>query len=263
MPKVLISIVTVVYNGESFLEKTIQSVLNQTYENIEYIIIDGGSTNGTIDVIKKYEDKISYWISEKDEGIYDAMNKGSKIANGNFIVFMNAGDIFYSEISLDNIVNSIKDNKKVYFGRAKLNKKDLTWLYPNQKVTSKNINSWLKKALPNHQAMFFPRHFYKHVKYNVKYKIGSDSDYKFKAKKECGFVFIDETICEFELDGVSSTFDTYKNTREIMKDSWKISMEHEGVLYAMERQVRIFAKYAISKIVGNSMFSIFHQKIKS
>lgn len=79
---------------KSNLEKTILSVLNQTYSNIEYIIIDGGSTDGTIDIIKRYDDKITYWQSEPDNGIYDAMNKGIQKANGEWINFMNAGDLF-------------------------------------------------------------------------------------------------------------------------------------------------------------------------
>ena len=80
--KPLISIITVVFNGERYLEQTIQSVIDQTYDNVEYIIIDGGSTDGTLDIIKKYEDKIDYWVSEKDNGIYDAMNKGIKVCYG-------------------------------------------------------------------------------------------------------------------------------------------------------------------------------------
>ena len=82
--KPLISVVTVVFNGELFLEETILSVLNQTYDNIEYIIIDGGSTDETVDIIKKYEYAIDYWVSEIDEGIYDAMNKGGKVAEGRY-----------------------------------------------------------------------------------------------------------------------------------------------------------------------------------
>ena len=95
MSNVKISIVTVCYNAVAVIEKTIQSVLSQTYRNIEYIVIDGASTDGTIDVLKKYQTKISCFISEPDEGIYDAMNKGLKIATGEWICFMNAGDFFY------------------------------------------------------------------------------------------------------------------------------------------------------------------------
>ena len=83
----LISVVTVSYNAVSTIEQTILSVINQTYPNVEYIIIDGGSTDGTVDIIKKYADKIAYWVSEPDKGIYDAMNKGGLKTTGDFIQF--------------------------------------------------------------------------------------------------------------------------------------------------------------------------------
>jgi glycosyltransferase involved in cell wall biosynthesis len=90
----LITVVTVVRNGEAMLEETILSVINQTYQNIEYIIVDGASTDGTLDIVRKYEDRIDYWISEPDEGIYDAMNKGIRLAIGEFIGFLNSGDSY-------------------------------------------------------------------------------------------------------------------------------------------------------------------------
>ena len=89
MDNSLISVITVSYNAVSTIEQTILSVINQTYSNIEYIIIDGGSTDGTIDIIRRYEDKIAYWVSEPDRGIYDAMNKGASKANGEYIAFLN------------------------------------------------------------------------------------------------------------------------------------------------------------------------------
>ena len=104
--KPLISIITVVLNGEKQLDRTIQSVLYQTYNNIEYIIIDGGSTDRTIDIISKYKKTIDYWACEKDDGLYDAMNKGIDIATGEWINFMNAGDEFYSYSVLTNIFDN-------------------------------------------------------------------------------------------------------------------------------------------------------------
>ena len=105
-PLPLITIVTVVRNGEKYLEKTIQSVINQTYPNVEYIVIDGDSTDNTIDIILKYEDKIDYWVSEPDRGIADAMNKGIYLAKGQLINHLHAGDQLASESILSDIVSS-------------------------------------------------------------------------------------------------------------------------------------------------------------
>ena len=105
-----ISVVTVCYNAADTIEKTILSVLNQTYHDIEYIIIDGGSTDGTVEIIRKYADKIAYWVSEPDKGIYDAMNKGIEVATGEWINFMNAGDRFYKS----DVIKLIFDNMNCY-----------------------------------------------------------------------------------------------------------------------------------------------------
>jgi glycosyltransferase involved in cell wall biosynthesis len=105
-PLPLITIVTIVRNGEKYLEKTIQSVIDQTYPNVEYIVVDGGSTDSTLDIILKYEDKIDYWVSEPDEGIADAMNKGIYLAMGQLINHLHAGDQFASESILSDIVFS-------------------------------------------------------------------------------------------------------------------------------------------------------------
>lgn len=117
----LITVITVVFNDVNNLEATILSVINQTYPNLEYIIIDGNSTDGTVDIIKKYSNKISYWISEPDKGIYDAMNKGIKKATGEWVNFMNSGDTFASNNVIQEIFNnSISEEKKVIYGSVML-----------------------------------------------------------------------------------------------------------------------------------------------
>ena len=99
----LISIITITYNEEKYLEKTIQSVINQNYKNFEYIVIDGNSTDNTVNIIKKYKNNIDCYINEKDSGIYDAMNKGINKANGRWINFMNGGDTFANNSVLKNL----------------------------------------------------------------------------------------------------------------------------------------------------------------
>ena len=120
----LISVVTVSYNAVLTIEQTILSVINQTYPNVEYIIIDGGSTDGTVDIIKKYADKIAYWVSEPDKGIYDAMNKGGLKATGDFIQFLNAGDWFENEHVIEKIFKDWYKRVDVIYGDMIIRRSD-------------------------------------------------------------------------------------------------------------------------------------------
>lgn len=172
----LITIVTVVYNGEKYLEKTILSVIKQTYDNVEYIIIDGGSNDRTQDIIKKYEDKIDYWISEKDNGIYDAMNKAIDISSGKWINFMNAGDCFYDGSVLEKIFCKEKYNDiGVIYG-------DHEVIYKEKKkiIISGNVDD-LWKGMPfSHQSSFMLLSLHKYYKFNNKNYIGADFENFYK-----------------------------------------------------------------------------------
>ena len=112
--KPLVSVITVTYNAKSYLEQTIQSVFAQTYPHIEYIIIDGASTDGTLDIIKRHEKKIAFWVSEKDNGIYDAMNKGIRAANGELIGIINASD-YYEPDTISEVVKHIYNIRTLAF----------------------------------------------------------------------------------------------------------------------------------------------------
>ncbi len=115
---ITISIITIVYNGADLLEETIISVLNQTYPHIEYIVVDGASNDGTLDLIHQYEDRLSKWISEKDNGLYDAMNKGIDLASGDFIWFMNCGDHVYENDTVAKMVETCTPQTDILYGEV-------------------------------------------------------------------------------------------------------------------------------------------------
>ncbi len=172
MGKLKISVVTVCYNAVNVIEKTIQSVINQTYNNIEYIIVDGASTDGTVDIIRKYENYITKWISEPDKGIYDAMNKGIVLAAGDYINFMNAGDCFSNDKTCQDVQIAInKDNfvSDIYFGDVLRKKGEEIKYAPAEPI------SVLRYRMPFcHQSCFVKIDVMKHHLYDVDYKIAAD-----------------------------------------------------------------------------------------
>jgi glycosyltransferase involved in cell wall biosynthesis len=110
-----ITVITINHNNKSGLEKTIKSVCNQSNTDFEYIVIDGGSSDGSKEIIEDYQNEIACWVSEKDNGIYHAMNKGIKEAAGEFVVFMNSGDVFYNETIIDSLLNQLKDTDEILY----------------------------------------------------------------------------------------------------------------------------------------------------
>lgn len=195
--KPLISIVTVVYNGEAFLEETILSVINQSYDNVEYIIIDGGSTDGTLEIVKKYEHAINYWVSEKDSGIYDAMNKGIDLVSGEWINFMNAGDRLVDSNTIQ-IAILFADGNDLIYSDTKLS---------NGKVFKCEI----KQNRIIHQSLIYKKRL--HAKYGL-YVLSKEitiSDYLFfMLCKNEKWVKIDKEISLFELGGTSSNLNHFK-----------------------------------------------------
>jgi len=171
----LISIITVSFNSVKTIEKTILSVLNQTYKNTEYIIIDGGSTDGTIDIIKKYSDRISYWVSEKDNGISDAFNKGILASHGEIIGIINSDD-WYEADTLETVINlDKKNNADFYVGALKFWDKNNNFvLYPDR-----NYKKTITFRMPhlNHPASFLKKQTYNEIGlFNTKYKYAMDYD---------------------------------------------------------------------------------------
>jgi len=200
--KPLISVVTVVFNGELYLEETILSVLNQTYDNVEYIIIDGGSTDGTVDIIKKYEDAIDYWVSESDICVYDAMNKGITLSSGEWLNYMNGGDSFAQDTVLADLSKDIIAHPHVsifYSDTIRVNRK--------KRRVGENDH---RKLHLNHQSMIYKKEL--HKKYGI-YVVGENitiSDYIFFSSIQNEvFKKVATIIAIYDTTGMSADGNTY------------------------------------------------------
>lgn len=169
MSNLKISVITVVKNDACGFEKTAQSVLSQDHPELEWIVIDGGSTDGTVGAITKYENRIIYWRSEPDLGPYDAMNKGLSKATGEWILFMNAGDVFYANKTLTGIFNSSIDDADLVFG-------DAIAYYRTFKVYQKagRPRDLWKGMICRHQSMAVRTNLIKKMQFDLAFKYGAD-----------------------------------------------------------------------------------------
>lgn len=202
----LITVITVSYNAVSTIEQTILSVINQTYEDVEYIIIDGGSTDGTVDIIRKYKDRVAYWISEPDRGIYDAMNKGIAVATGEWINFMNAGDCFHDKQVLELLFYKKNHNGYVaIYGNTNLVKNGLCV------GTFFNIPFWEVRYPFRagqgfcHQSLLIKSGMAKMLRFDLSYKYAADFAMSYHLYSlGCKFEFVNLIIADYDITGVSS-----------------------------------------------------------
>ncbi len=190
-----ISIIIVTYNAAQTLEVCLQSIFKQRYTNVEIIVIDGQSTDGTIDILKRYSAQIAFWKSEKDTGIYDAMNKGLKQATGKWIYFLGADDMLFAEFS--DLVDELDDEHCIYYGRV------MTLGGP---TIPADAYAFAKYGLC-HQAMIYPIGVFDKRRFNTKYRISADYALNMTLFKnsEYRFQFCDHLIANFNHTGISST----------------------------------------------------------
>lgn len=202
-----ISVITVCLNAKDTIEETLLSIFNQTFKDVEVIVIDGASKDGTIEIIDKYKDKISHFVSEPDAGIYDAMNKGIKLATGDFICFLNASDIFYDNSILEKVNKKLEQNPecKFLFGDAEyISKAD------SKIVQYKNIKNEFSIIFDNicHQSIFYHKNLFEQFGlYSQEFKIYADWDFNINClmKNKVKALYFPLTICKFQLGGTCST----------------------------------------------------------
>ena len=244
----LITVVTVVFNGKDFIEETINSVLRQKYDNVEYIVIDGGSTDGTVDLIKKYENQIDYWVSETDDGLYFAMNKGLSLAMGDWINYMNCGDSFFSDKSINEIFK-LKRNGVLY-GDVMFHFNSKNTIH----VKAKSLDHFWRGMQFVHQTAFVPVSIMREFPFDTNYKFGSDynSLYQMYLKK-ISFTYIDMPICNFLAGGLSDN--NPKSILECERILYKLHGSLKIRIYYYLRFIECFIKFNFAKAIGLYAYS--------
>lgn len=234
----LVSIVTIVFNDVRNIERTIQSVVNQTYSPIEYIVIDGGSNDGTTEVIKKYSEKIDVLITEKDKGIYDAMNKGIKAATGQWIAFMNSNDTFHSATTIEDVFMSNFDSYDVVYGNFSASNRN------NIVIKPRLLNEFWVGMPFNHQATFVRTDLHKKEPFQLKYKVSAVYAFFFLLyTKQCSFKYLDITVADYDMTGISH------HSFYWLWDYWRINLKYSKskIISVMFKLIR----YTLSRIKTN------------
>jgi glycosyltransferase involved in cell wall biosynthesis len=198
------SIITINYNNQVGLQRTIESVVRQTYNDYEYIVIDGGSTDGSFELIREYADKIDYWVSEKDRGIYHAMNKGVAQAHGDYCIFMNSGDAFYDENVLNDLSN-FNSNDDIIVGKVTIDVQNHIISPPP--ISGELTFYHLYSGSIAHQGSFIRTDLLKKHPYDENLKISSDWKFFVQALilENCSIRYVDVFVARYDIDGYSST----------------------------------------------------------
>ena len=221
----ILSVVTIVYNNVKDIERTMLSVLNQTYADIEYIVVDGLSNDGTTDIIKRYEGRITKFISEKDEGIYDAMNKGLVLATGDYLIFMNSGDEFF-DIDTVAAVFASADDADIYYGETEMIDDSGQSLGQRRHKAPKQF-TWRGFNLGmsiSHQAIYIKRSLIE--PYDRKYQLSADIDWIIRAaKKAKKIVNVNRYVAKYLVGGMSKT-----KHRQSLAERFDIMKRHYGLV---------------------------------
>ena len=225
MFKPKLSVITIVYNNVRDIERTVLSVINQTYSNIEYIVIDGASNDGTLDILKKYESRISKLVSEKDKGIYDAMNKGLALASGDYVLFMNSGDEIFASDTVEKIFETEAD-ADIYYGETEMFDQDWKSLGRRRHKVPEHF-TWedFKYCMCISPHAIYIRKSLTQP-YDLSYQLSADIDWILKAAKRAKkIVNVNAFVAKYLVGGMSK-----KKHRQSLKERFSIFTKHYGLI---------------------------------
>lgn len=224
----LFTVITVTYNAEQTLMRTLKSVQDQTYPHIEHIIVDGNSTDGTVELIKKHETVQTKWMSEKDNGIYDAMNKATKMATGNYICYLNAGDAFYENNTVEKIISIARQYHlpDILYGETVVVNKLGVFLHNRRLKAPVNLNwkSFKQGMLVCHQAFIIKRSIFE--PYDLTYHFSADVDWCIRLmKKSKSIVNTHLVMIKYLNEGMTTA-----NRKASLKERYQIMTKHYGII---------------------------------
>ncbi len=241
--KPLISIITVVYNSVKFLEGSIKSIASQDSKNYEHIIIDGGSIDGTLVIIHNYENQIHQWISEPDNGLYDAMNKGIRMAKGEYIWFINSGDKIYDNQTISKIEAIIQQNSTpdILYGETVIIDENNNEIGLRRLKTPKNLTtqSLFNGLVVCHQSFIIKREIAS--EYNLKYKIAADYDWVLKGLKKAKSIVNSQLILSRYLDNGFSK----NNIPKALKERFGIMAKEFGWFRTAFKHIAIGTRFFV------------------
>ncbi|WP_454803499.1 glycosyltransferase family 2 protein [Mucilaginibacter phyllosphaerae] len=223
--KPVLSVITIVYNNARDIERTMLSVLDQTYSAIEYIVVDGASNDGTLEIIKRYENRIAKLISEKDKGIYDAMNKGLTLATGDYVIFMNSGDEFYANDTVANVF-ATAPGADIYYGETEMVNDERESLGRRRhKAPAKFTWRSFKFGMSvSHQAIYIRRTLTD--PYDPQYQLSADIDWIIRAaKKAKKIVRVNGYVAKYLVGGMSKA-----KHKQSLLERFDIMKRHYGLI---------------------------------
>lgn len=229
------SIITVTYNAEKVLERTLKSVVSQSYNEVEYIIVDGSSTDGTLALVAHYQEYVTQLLSEPDKGIYDAMNKGLQLATGDYICFLNAGDTFYGSDTLASMVSSLNAMRlptttlpDILYGETAIVDEKGDFLSMRRLKAPKKLSwkSFKQGMLVCHQSFFVKRTLAQTEQYDLRYRFSADFDWTIRLLKRAkGIYFTNLILVNYLNEGT-----TTQNHKASLKERYHIMCSHYGVV---------------------------------